>query len=87
MSQLEGQPAYVADALTLPLTRQPIIEATVPAAWQTGSVNALRPPMMWLKAPVSRFHVLAQLARPEVAELVAFLQERAGLTRSAPASG
>jgi hypothetical protein len=87
VSARDGQPAYVADAVSLLIMRREIINATVLSAWQAAKRGRREDADAVAEGAGVVIHALAQLASPEVEQLVEFLRERAGLAQVGGASG
>jgi hypothetical protein len=81
VSRLDGQPAFVADALSLLLMRREIVNATVLSAWQSAKRERRDDADAVADAAGVVIHALAQLTSPEVEQLLSFLRERSGLDR------
>ncbi len=87
MSACGDQPAYVADAVSLLVMRREIVNATVLSAWQAAKRERREDADAIAEGAGVVIHALAQLASPEVEQLVAFLRERPSLTPPAACGG
>lgn len=79
MKPLDGQPAYVADALRLLVARRELIEHTVLDAWRTAKREKVEAADEIAEGAGAVLLALTKIASDDVAHLVSFLVERSGL--------